>query len=209
MRSAVVLLITTLVLGACGRHAITGVPVLGSDAAGPPTDGSGAEETSSRPPAIHRATAPACPPLAIDPDAPCFPVDAGPQGGCTKNSDCTVGLNPRCVVFRPRGFCTCESDTCRSDTDCHPFGDRDAGACACNPAPLSSLCVDQNCRVDADCGPHGYCSPMFDACSKAISGYYCHTPKDTCIDDADCPGTPCTFLPMESLWRCVRPPQCQ
>jgi hypothetical protein len=195
MRS--VLWISTLVLVACGGHA------------NGPTDGSTAADTSSRAPAMHRAKAVACPPLLIDPKAPCFSVDGGTGGTCAKNSDCTSPFNPRCELFRPQGYCLCQVDDCQSDNDCRAFGDHDAGACTCNSSPLTNLCVDANCRVDADCGPHGYCSPMIDPCSKAISGYFCHTPKDTCTDDADCPGTPCTYLPMASLWRCVRPPQCQ
>jgi hypothetical protein len=207
MRSAVVLWISTLVLVACGGRAKTGLAGMVSDAS-PPTDGSGAADTSSRVPAMHRATA-ACLPILVDPDAPCFSIDGGTEGGCTKNSNCTNGLNPRCEVFLPRGFCICQYDTCRSDSDCHAFGGVDAGACACNSNSLTDNCVGGNCRVDADCGPDGYCSPVFDACSGAINNYFCHTPKDKCIDDADCPGTSCSFVPTDSLWACVRLPHCQ
>lgn len=185
-------LASTLALVACGGHA------------NGPTDASAAADGSRRAPAMHRATAAACAPLG--PDASCS-ADGGAKGECATNSDCTGAVNPRCAVYPPRGICVCQADDCQSDIDCPAFGDHGAGVCTCHSASLNT-CVDGACHADADCGPHGYCSPTFDPCSKELTGYFCHTPDDTCTDDADCPGTPCIFLPMESQWRCVRPPPC-
>jgi hypothetical protein len=68
--------------------------------------------------------------------------------------------------------------------------------------------VPGNCRIDADCGAGGYCSPSAgsDSCG-GLGGYYCHTPKDSCINDTDCssnnPGQVCTFSTTDAHWECT------
>jgi hypothetical protein len=70
-----------------------------------------------------------------------------------------------------------------------------------------NICLTGNCRVDADCGPGGFCSPTWDlACgqSNGVVGYYCHTPRDTCVDDIDCvDGTKAGYCAWSvDRWRC-------
>lgn len=69
-----------------------------------------------------------------------------------------------------------------------------------------------NCRSDADCGPSttGYCSPSRDlgACGRGIGaaawvGWFCHTPRDTCTDDADCYPNGCVYVEASGRWACA------
>jgi hypothetical protein len=94
------------------------------------------------------------------------------------------------------------------DTDC-PTGE----TCACHGSPdvgqLGNSCVPGNCRIDSDCGAGGYCSPSVasDSCGR-IGGYYCHTPKDTCVNDTDCPVANdgpqiCTYSTTDKHWACT------
>jgi hypothetical protein len=104
---------------------------------------------------------------------------------------------------------------CRTDEACG------AGkACECEGGFRSdnNVCVEAGCRVDSDCAPvnaacgaAGHCSPSLGSCghyTKTV-GYYCHTPKDECIDDADCSGQGsfggkpyCKFEPSVGHWKC-------
>jgi hypothetical protein len=78
-----------------------------------------------------------------------------------------------------------------------------------------NTCVPGDCRVDSDCGPGGYCSPTVAPNGLSLSGYYCHTPLDQCIDDTDCPtaGAPtpslgfCYYAPTTARWQCQVLPQ--
>jgi hypothetical protein len=124
------------------------------------------------------------------------------------DSDCATGQNGRCLPT-PGVACApeCSYDTCQSDVDC---GGR---ACACRTSGSDSAanaCAPGNCAVDADCGPGGYCSPsgLLGTCGI---GYYCHTPGDTCLDDADCANNQgCSFDTHALAWACAvtctRPP---
>jgi hypothetical protein len=205
MRRPVGLVVFALLVGGCSRatpkmgHTDGGAGTSGRDAIGTEAPA----ESSGRVPAMHRTTT-ACEPRVISPDTVCVPPDGGAVGGCTRNSDCTRGLNARCAVFLAGKVCTCLFDTCQADSDC-----RDAGPCACNPSlSIGYMCTAGNCYVDSDCGDGGFCSPSFDPCEPRIDGYFCHTPNDTCIDDADCPGGPCAYVMTDSVWACVRPPHC-
>jgi hypothetical protein len=63
--------------------------------------------------------------------------------------------------------------------------------------------VGSNCQVDSDCGPGGFCSPSrFDINSSVdaigvlgggmiLSGYFCHTSEDYCVNDSDCDTIEC------------------
>jgi hypothetical protein len=68
----------------------------------------------------------------------------------------------------------------------------------------NNFCLAGNCRVDADCGAGGYCSPTFGSCGSffGVVGYYCHTPKDKCVDDSDCPPGDCRYDPIGGSWAC-------
>ena len=113
--------------------------------------------------------------------------------------------------------CTCTYDTCTTDADCTQSG----GPCECRPAAqsngqgivapatsASNICLIGNCRVDANCGAGGYCSPSFGSCGNyaGVVGYYCHTAKDKCVDDADCAAQgagDCRYDQTTSAWACA------
>ena len=152
----------------------------------------------------HRATAAAC-------TAARQPYDLGDATGkCIKDAECTAGLDGRCVAF-PGQPSFCSYDACSADADCGS-----ASVCDCrNGANFdANTCFHGNCQVDADCGPSGYCSPSavtigFD-CNTGVQpgsyGYFCHTPADECVDDADCPSTmgqgACLLQPDKAIWAC-------
>jgi hypothetical protein len=70
--------------------------------------------------------------------------------------------------------------------------------------------------LDSDCGPDGYCSPSIEGnCFFGQSPYFCHTARDTCTDDSDCPSvdaeagscpivTPCAYDTGEQRWACTQ-----
>jgi len=127
-----------------------------------------------RVPKLHRPMAMACTDL---------PTRRSTDQQCNVDGDCK-GREPRCEDH------TCTEARCRVDTDC-----LDGQMCMCgvdyahtqNARPHS--CLPAGCRTDADCGPGGYCSPSPDLqCGhyRGIAGWYCHGPRDACIDDEDC-----------------------
>jgi hypothetical protein len=129
---------------------------------------------------------------------------------CAENSQCTKGTNGRCQDGLA-ALCWCAYDTCTDDSACST-----GEVCACHGSPYAdgagNTCVPGNCRVDADCGPAGYCSPAHGTgnCGD-VTGYYCHTPSDTCIDDTDCSNngeTACTWSSASSNWTCQEIIEC-
>jgi hypothetical protein len=107
----------------------------------------------------------------------------------------------------------CTYDACQHDADCKP-----GQACACHDTAKAgnggNACVAGNCRVDSDCGAGGYCSPSGDmSCVASVGGYYCHTPNDLCIDDADCAsggfGAQCSYSTTHGRWECTTVPLCE
>ncbi len=156
--------------------------------------------TNLREPQKHRAVAEACPM-----DRPVVNVqdDMG-EGSCSANEDCDEGDNGRCV--NSRGGNMCSYDLCFEDSDCESMG---AGVCDCRAdnAFEANVCRRGDCRVDSDCGDGGYCSPSFGSCGyySGVVAYYCHTPQDECVDDADCDentGAYCAFDTQRGLWAC-------
>lgn len=142
-------------------------------------------------------------------DCICNGACTAPEFTCTTDSQCTAGVNGRCIGSSggPAG-CGCTYDECASDSAC-PSGK----TCACHGSPYmyssDNFCVAGNCRVDSDCGRGGYCSP-----SPGISvvGYYCHTSNDSCTNDSECstsncvnpPSTPlCAYSTSDKRWGCV------
>jgi hypothetical protein len=154
-------------------------------------------------PELHRAMAETCtgtPPMGNPiPD---------PSGECMQDADCVAGDNGRCV-WPFGGSNVCMYDECFSDADC---GGVAVCACRIDESFGFNRCFQGNCRVDADC-PGGYCSPsgvhIYSSCMTGISagsiGFFCHTPEDECIDDADC-GMPdaaaCLFDVSSTRWAC-------
>jgi hypothetical protein len=151
----------------------------------------------------HRASEPTC--ATRGPGATAGPGD----GQCTGDADCTDGKNGRCLEADTQGPANlyCSYDDCDIDADC-PSGK----LCECGEpvgqSRTANTCMASNCRVDADCGECGVCSPTVDfTCGDfyGVVGYYCRTPKDTCVVDADCTedGTYfCAFQPETGRWAC-------
>jgi hypothetical protein len=143
----------------------------------------------------------------------CFTSPFGSSSTCSSDSDCiNAGANARCVAWLGPNGCSCTSDLCMGDSDC-PSGT----TCACHGSPYKfgegNFCEPGNCKVDADCGMGGYCSPTpalpcnmngRDLFCQGL-GYYCHTPKDECVDDSDCQGVGfpgCVYDPSARHWKC-------
>ncbi len=183
-----------------GGHDAGGLDAGGHDAGS--LDAGGHDAGTGRVPLLHR-------PAPVDCSHTRGPGDADPTltfAACTADSDCTADTNGRCLVSMGGAYTNyCSYDGCFVDTDC-------SGAtpvCRCRETSNdANVCVGGNCVVDADCGPGGYCSPsrQFDRINYGVAGYYCHTPGDTCIDDADCEtdgGTAkCAYSTTDMRWEC-------
>jgi hypothetical protein len=174
-----------------------------------PLDSGGSDATSfdggGRVPAQHRPS-----------DSQCGqPAPAGnctlQQSTCTTDGQCTSGTNGRCVQSTHGAqLCSCTYDACAKDTDC-PSGK----LCVCHGSAFTSgagnTCIEGNCRVDADCGAGSYCSPSHGTTGcGAVTGYYCHTAADTCLDDSDCGGSTrvCGWSPGDNHWKCQQEQLC-
>src|SRR3954471_10049076 len=83
---------------------------------------------------------------------------SGPEFTCTTDTDCTQGVNGRCIGTGAVAGCACTYDQCSTDSDCAT-----SGTCACHGSPYTygsgNVCVAGNCRSDSDCGTDGLCSP--------------------------------------------------
>lgn len=95
----------------------------------------------------------------------------------------------------------CAYDECSGDSDCPGV------PCECSDAAwYGHRCSHGGrCRVDGDCGVAGYCSPSYPrncGAVRGLTGYFCHTPGDLCVDDADCAGSPCVFAAATDRWEC-------
>jgi hypothetical protein len=165
-------------------------------------------------PVDHRTTAASCP-TERGPGPPTQPYPQGQANGCVSDSDCTAGTNGRCFpsegLVGPGG---CSYDECFTDSDCGP-----ATPCVCRASATddtANVCDHGgSCAVDSDCGPGGYCSPSVSGCGNSPAPYFCHTPYDTCIDDADCPTfdadasscptfSSCAYDPQAKFWACIQ-----
>ena len=98
---------------------------------------------------------------------------------------------------------------CGQDSDC-----ADGGVCLCDVSQIplsgsSNVCYPAGCRVDADCGPGGYCSPSPTlGCCGGPSGFHCHTPQDSCLNDSDCADGGLFCLFVQTAWHCGTPQMC-
>ena len=133
------------------------------------------------------------------------PEEGGAPAGCQADDDCADGANGRCTGNGHDGW-RCSYDRCFADADCD-------GVCECGGGFRSdnNVCLGGDCQVDSDCGPNGFCSPSFGDCGAYtdVVAYYCHTPEDECVDDADCEGESqfgfapyCAFNPGAGRWAC-------
>jgi hypothetical protein len=168
-------------------------------------------------PTLHRAAATPCP--QARPLATCAQNVDGPPvtgDGCNVDSDCKDGQNGRCVRDSPNaGFCdVCSYDSCFVDADCQM-----GALCDCRASfGGANVCSVGGCRVDGDCGPGSYCSPSLTPCPGYPSlggwadGYFCRTPRDTCLEDADCTdptqARSCRYDSTAAAWRCFDFPGC-
>lgn len=148
-----------------------------------------------------------------------------PGGTCQTDAQCTsdAAINGRCVE-PSLNTCTCTYDACAGDADC-PTGQ----TCGCHGSPYAgssgNACTPGNCRIDSDCGARGYCSPSPGTqCGSgpgpALAGYYCHTAKDACVNDGDCPtlqspsdpndttSQTCGYSASTGRWQCQPVPIC-
>ncbi|MBL8719770.1 MAG: hypothetical protein JNL79_27520 [Myxococcales bacterium] len=139
-----------------------------------PVPGTTQSAVPMRVPKRHRPTPERCTDL---------PLRVATDASCSDDKDC-AGREPKCVGGR------CTVARCREDGDCLK-----GQMCQCGTAYAQSQnarpqhCLPAGCRTDADCGPSGYCSPTLDLeCGsyRGISGWYCHGPRDACVDDEDC-----------------------
>ena len=152
-------------------------------------------------------------------DAPCSttppPGDCNgtgnPRDACKADAQCTAGANGRCITDNsgPVPYCACTFDACARDSSC-----ASGSTCVCHgsayTAGAGNSCVASNCRINADCGPAGFCSPSRDLTTcdgTGVSGYFCHTPSNLCINDGDCPAAPqgpgaCIYSAGPSRWQC-------
>ncbi|MGZ3419712.1 MAG: hypothetical protein ACXWUG_06020 [Polyangiales bacterium] len=162
--------------------------------------------TLPHPPSKHRPAALGCktPPLPPEPDLSHGSFGPSAKFECKSHAECTAGPNGRCIVFETSpptepGGSRCIYSLCNTDGDCG------TGVCECGT--VANGCVPGNCRVDSDCAT-GYCSPSFDMCTHAVTGYWCHTTADECIDDGDCDATHflthCEADPATARWVCPR-----
>jgi hypothetical protein len=169
-------------------------------------------------PLEHRPTPACCPAQRGGPGGQPYPSDyaSDEAGGCTSDSQCTSGVNGRCIPndgeVGPGG---CSYDECFTDSNC---GSKTPCLCRSSATDNSpNVCdVGGNCAVDSDCGSGGYCSPSVqvlpnqppDAC-WGLDLYFCHTVSDLCINDSDCAppdaGSPptCAYHPQDSRWECT------
>ena len=161
-------------------------------------------------PTQHRANAAQC--MTSPPPGNCPCGEGGdcsePGLACTRDASCVdAGVNGRCVESVGPPSCWCTFDACLHDSDC-PTGQ----TCACHGSPytysLGNACVPSNCRVDADCGPGGFCSPsVASQCGPNLDlclGYYCHTSRDQCTNDADCDvAQACIYSYSAGFWKCT------
>jgi hypothetical protein len=183
---------------ACVLVAGCSSPSTGADAGPLPDTG---HDAGVRVPVSHRASADAC-------STTRGPGTADPTltgGECTTDAQCTMGTNGRCMLNGLGArFDFCSYDDCASDADCMTNE-----VCRCREsASDSNACVQGDCHTDADCGPGGFCSPSrgYDRINLGVTGFFCHMPADTCVDDSDCAGDAgqgaCVWFPDMGHWAC-------
>ena len=159
------------------------------------------EGAVSRIPEAHRAKSEICDSVREVPE----PTYQHEYNECTAHADCKEGENGRCEIGNWwDDYLKCTYDLCFKDGDC------EAGKiCQCGGDAANRCYAEGNCRTDADCGRNGYCSPTLGSCGHYSGpvGYYCHTPDDECVNDADCAdqfeyGGYCAYNKVSGHWSC-------
>ena len=152
-------------------------------------------------PLKHRETANSC----VNVHSPVEPGDNRDDyySNCSKHSDCTDGVNGKCIsgIGMAWSLYFCTYDECATDDDC-----AEGAVCHCSATEAARCVVVGNCQVDEDCGQGGYCSPSTDNnCGghMTTTGYHCHTAKDTCTDNDDCADDEyCNYSTYDNRWNC-------
>jgi hypothetical protein len=197
MNSLAALALALLALG-CGRVPLDSPALGGPVGAADGGDLGAGAGASGRVPDLHRAASVACP-IAEPMGLPCIA-----PGACSTDAECQAGQNGRCVASHVVVSCECVYDTCYRDGDC-PVGQ----ACACKPFEFGNACVPASCRVDTDCGPGGFCGPVIEYCARTTVGFQCHSFRDGCFGDADCPITDTCDAYAGEPWGCRIPIVCR
>lgn len=174
-----------------------------------PTSADSAGDTVvARTPKQHRASSIACSPAPLPPEPQIPDAGLGPSAvfECRVHADCVEHPRGRCIFhptdppFDPGGT-RCSYDECQYDTDC-------MGGAVCACGDVANTCLPGNCRIDSDCGAGHFCSPNIDPCMSTITGYFCHTTADECVDDSDCDPTQfemyCQYDGTAGQWTCPR-----
>ena len=164
------------------------------------------EPAGSRVPLNHRPVAEMCDSERNVPEP--APSEGAP---CAAHADCQEGDNGRCMVVGDWvEYLDCTYDECYEDNDCG-----DGEVCLCGGDSGNRCLAKGNCRTDADCGQDGYCSPTRSAPHDFnYSSFYCHTPEDECVDEADCPPSDngdiwdCSYNQVSGSWSCDVTPCC-
>jgi hypothetical protein len=160
------------------------------------------------------------------------PAACAGDSTCTAgtNGRCITGFGPACSLYCSYDECSGDSDcpgnapcacrsaatdsaantcatasNCRVDADCGPGG-------FCSPSLVATLCF---CIGESFCKPgesagcaetdsNGVTVQVPCSCSGNCGhGYFCHTPKDSCVDDSDCPaGKTCNYDQDGKSWVC-------
>lgn len=135
------------------------------------------------------------------------PTTNGNPVYCDSDSDCTEGLNGRCVGQLGASTRYCDYDECFNDDDCG--SDQ---ACSCGKdlhenfsasRSDANSCVVAECRTNDDCGDE-FCKPDHGdiiAVGDRVRAFYCTTENDECRNDSDCSErSRCTF--GDGKWFC-------
>jgi hypothetical protein len=164
----------------CGSRALEAGDVGGRD--GSVRDVGACSAGTPRLPLQHRAAGAACPGQRGAGGAGLngCTLDAGSTTQCVLDSECTAGVNGRCLGTAGPVVAPCQSycsyDVCSGDSDCPA---REPCECRASASDLTAnVCVTgSNCQVDSDCGPGGYCSP-------SQVGVLCFCPSPALCGDA-------------------------
>jgi hypothetical protein len=126
---------------------------------------------------------------------------------CTQDSDCTANAPCACrASSSDTGPNTCATGSdCRVDADCGPGG-------FCSPSLVGSPCEcisEIFCQADSgsscsETGPDGVTKSVPCSCDGNCGhGYFCHTPKDSCLNDGECASGTCNFDLKSKAWMCT------